>query len=56
VIVAEFQGLPLNDALVIVIYDKKQEEIAGVQKRRVWRLGNLVAKKYGTDQAVCVGT
>jgi hypothetical protein len=39
VIVAEFQGLRLIDALVIVIYDKKQEEITGVQKRGVgeWR-------------------
>jgi hypothetical protein len=37
VIVTEFRGLPLNDALVIVIYYQKQEEITGAQKRRVRR-------------------
>lgn len=60
-IVPEFQGLPLNDALVTVILlsgtrrnyrgsKEASKEGGGITA------GHLVAKNYGTDQAVCVGT
>jgi len=61
VIVLEFQGLPLNDALVTVTLS--------LETRRNYRgskeaskegggitAGHLVVKNCGTDQAVCIST
>jgi hypothetical protein len=61
VIVPEFQGLPLNNALVTVILSSETRRNYRVSKEASKedggiKAGHLVAEHCGTDQAVYVGT
>jgi hypothetical protein len=60
VIVLEFQGLPLNDALVaVILLSETRRNYRGSKEASKEgggiTAGHLVAKNCGTDQAMCFG-